>query len=191
MSDVLTCARRKRIARMIIEAGREKWASKKREQPGLLAPQSASPMEVVSAGWELIGGVSDFDRVYDLGCGDGRWVLWAAQNAQCVCHGVDISESLLTKGMRDVERFGLSGRVTLSVHDLNAGIDGVNGIEKATIVIVYLLPEALKSVGDAILNTCAPGTKVLSVAFRLDPNTWPPVARMLKADGRSLYLYEL
>ena len=139
MSDVLTCARRKRIARMIIEAGREKWASKKREQPGLLAPQSASPMEVVSAGWELIGGVSDFDEsmILDAEMVDGFSGPLKTHNAYAT--ELTYQSHYWQKACEILRSLG-SRRVTLSVHDLNAGIYGVNWIENATIVIVYLLP---------------------------------------------------
>jgi SAM-dependent methyltransferase len=174
---------------MIIRAGKNQWAADKLAQPALLAPISPSPDAVVRAGWEMLGGVRDYDTVFDLGCGDGRWVLHAAQQAECVCYGVDISESLLAKGRGEAARLECGHRVTLARHDLNDGLP--DGIERATVIILYLFSEGIKMIGDALLAAgLSPGTKILSIAFRLDPANWTPKAQS-KEGARTLYLYEL
>lgn len=187
-SAPISAMRRKRIAEMIIRAGKMKWAAEKASRPNLLAPVSPSPDDVLIAGWNMLGGVCDSDRVYDLGCGDGRWLLHAARvQTKCVCCGIDISDSHLAKARAEASRLEFSHRVMFVKHDLNGGLP--SGIELATVIILYMFSDGMKMLGDHLLAVgLRPGTKILCISFPLDPGTWTPTAQT-RVGERTLYLY--
>ena len=54
--------------------------------------------------------------VYDLGSGDGRVVITAAQKYQANAVGIEISDILCKSAMKKVNALGLSSQVTI-VHD--------------------------------------------------------------------------
>ncbi|CAM9683332.1 unnamed protein product, partial [Hapterophycus canaliculatus] len=59
----------------------------------LVAPISPSPEELIQSVYENVG-LEPRDVVLDLGCGDGRWLLAAAQRG-CAGRGLDLNEDLL------------------------------------------------------------------------------------------------
>lgn len=59
-----------------------------------LAPPCQADMDVVSAILDLAQ-PSHEDRLYDLGCGDGRIPLEAALKYKCVSTGVEIEDKLI------------------------------------------------------------------------------------------------
>ena len=54
------------------------------------------------------------DVVLDLGCGDGRWVIAAAEQRACTGRGYDLNEELLQKGRRAAAEAGVRHAVSYS-----------------------------------------------------------------------------
>jgi ubiquinone/menaquinone biosynthesis C-methylase UbiE len=52
--------------------------------------------------------VSSKDKVFDLGCGDARWLIEAAVQYHCACWGCDIDNELLQKGQQAAVAHGVS-----------------------------------------------------------------------------------
>ena len=180
--------RRKHIAEMIINAGKKRWKEKKISEPSLLCPQSAAPARIVEDGLDLLQ-LTDNACVYDLGCGDGRWLINAAQRLEnCRCVGVDISHTLLAKGRQNVLEMGLQQRVSLKFHDLLTGLP--DDIRKATTIILYLLPECLHLIGNGLGLACANGTRILSVGFPIK-FSFCKLLRTKHSEGRKMFLYTL
>lgn len=90
-----------------------------------------SPPEVVK---EMIAqaGVGPADVVYDLGCGDGRLVIAAAQlGARAVC--VDIDPRRIAESRENARRAGVEGRISFREEDLMQ-----TSLRDATVVMLFL-----------------------------------------------------
>jgi len=82
-----------------------------------IAPFVASPMSVVRKMLEYAE-VKPGETVYDLGCGDGRIVIMAAQEFGARGVGVDLNPRLVKETRAKVEALGLGGRVRIINGDL-------------------------------------------------------------------------
>src|SRR5947207_4608707 len=82
------------------------------------------------------GGVKKGDILYDLGCGDGRIVITAAQKFGARRGtGIDIDPARIKEARANAETAGVAGRVKFIEQDL---FDAK--ISDATVVTLYLLP---------------------------------------------------
>ena len=98
------------------------------------------------------------DQVIDLGSGDGRTVLAAAERG-AMAVGVEYDAGLVQGSRQQAEERGLSGRATFVEADL-FNVD----LTRATVVTMFLLPDLNLKLRPSLLSL-APGTRVVS-------NTW-------------------
>ena len=92
--------------------------------------------------------------MYDLGCGDGRICLAAAKlGASAV--GVEIEPDLARSFSRQIEAQGLGELVRCVCGDLRE-LDPAE-LERATVLVVYLLPEALPGCRSGCSSACSAG----------------------------------
>jgi len=98
------------------------------------------------------------DQVIDLGSGDGRTVLAAAERG-AMAVGVEYDAGLVQVSRQQAEERGLSGRATFVEADL-FNVD----LTRATVVTMFLLPDLNLKLRPSLLSL-APGTRVVS-------NTW-------------------
>src|SRR5437764_13190078 len=75
------------------------------------------------------------DVVYDLGCGDGRIVITAAQKFRTHGVGVDLNPERIKEAKENAEKAGVTDLVTFREGDLFQA-----DIGEATVVALYLLP---------------------------------------------------
>ena len=85
-------------------------------QAASLAPYVATPPDVVLRMLTLAG-TGPTDVVYDLGCGDGRIVIAAAQQFGARAVGVDIDAALIARAREAATAAGVADRVTFRVQD--------------------------------------------------------------------------
>ena len=126
----------------------------------IIAPISATPSSVVDIGIYQLLKPSATDVVYDLGCGDGRWLIRAAEIFGCRGVGVDIEETRLKIGRSKAARTGVTHLVNLQkgdIFDMN--------LSDCTMVICYLFGESTTAVRRQVLRTLRHGCLVLSVSF--------------------------
>ena len=64
-----------------------------------------------------LAGVGSQDVVYDLGCGDGRIVIAAAQKFGARGVGIDIDPALVARARTNAQQAGVEGRVSFRVQD--------------------------------------------------------------------------
>jgi SAM-dependent methyltransferase len=76
------------------------------------------------------------DLVYDLGCGDGRMVILAAQKYGCRAVGYDIDPERVRESMENVAKNHVEKLVKIVQADIFA-LD----LSKADVIPMYLLPE--------------------------------------------------
>lgn len=101
-----------------------------------LAPFVASPLPVVRHMLTLAK-ISPGEIVYDLGCGDGRVAIMAAQEFGASAVGVELREDLVKKALTKISELDLEGRVEI----LQQSIFDVD-ISPADIVFLYLTTTA-------------------------------------------------
>ena len=150
----------------------------------LAAPQDVhfamTPMPVVDAMLRLAQ-VTERDVVYDLGSGDGRIVMLAAQKYGARGVGVEIDPRLVALS-RQVARDGEVGdRVTFVEGDFFAA-----DLSEATVVTLWLSEGLNARLAPKFRRELRPGARIVSHQFRMAG--WPP-ERTLKIDGEDIFLW--
>jgi hypothetical protein len=122
------------------------------------------------------------DIVYDLGSGDGRIVILAAQKYGARGVGVEIDPKLLEIS-RQVAREGeVDRRVTFIEGDLFA-----EDISDATVVTLYLSQGVNRRLESKLRSELKPGTRIVSHQFRI--GAWQPDEVIAAEDGTHLFLW--
>jgi cyclopropane fatty-acyl-phospholipid synthase-like methyltransferase len=106
--------------------------------------------------------------LYDLGCGDGRVVITAAQDFGARGIGVEMREDLAKQAMGKVTELGLDGRVKI-VHGDMFKLD----LSQADVVTLYLTTSANDKVKPKLEAELKPGTRVISHDYEI--LGWRPV----------------
>ena len=126
--------------------------------------------------------ITSTDVVYDLGSGDGRIVMLAAQKYGARGVGIELDPRLV-KVARDVAREAeAEDRVTFVEGDL---FDA--DIAPATLVTIYLSPSVNARLEPKLRGELRPGTRIVSHQFPI--GKWPPEQTVRADDGTLLYLY--
>jgi ubiquinone/menaquinone biosynthesis C-methylase UbiE len=134
--------------------------------------------------------VTKDDIVYDLGCGDGRIVCSAAKKYGAKGVGVDIDPARIKDCMETMRQFG----VTKEQVEIRQG-DAlkVKDLEKATVLMLYMLPEFMEKL-EPQLKRLKPGTRIVAHDYPF-PNTQPD--REVRVEvapndrARTLYLWTI
>jgi len=131
-----------------------------------LAPSVSSSMEMIERMLSLAG-VQSNDVVYDLGSGDGRIVISAAKKYGARGVGFEIDPRLVKKSRDNVRKAGVQDLVVIRQQDiLQADLSG------ATVVTLYLFPEANRLLRPRLWSQLKPGARVVSNYFDMDE--WVP-----------------
>jgi SAM-dependent methyltransferase len=152
-----------------------------------LAPYVASP-DMIAAEMLRLAGVGKEDVVYDLGSGDGRIVIMAAQTHGARGIGFELDADLVRRSTESARRAGVSHLVEFRQQDVLT-VD----LTPATVVTIYLSRDANLKLRPAIRTQLRPGARVVSHDF--DMNDWRPddVRMLLDESGipRTLYLWRI
>ena len=141
-----------------------------------------TPSEIVDTMLRMAG-VTRKDTVYDLGCGDGRIVITAAQRYGARGVGIDIDPERVAEATENVRKGGVADRVRIIQGDLFEADIGA-----ATVVTLYLLSELNLKLRPKLLRDLKPGTRVVSHAFSM--GDWKP-ARTEEISGTTVYLWRI
>lgn len=130
-------------------------------------PYVPTPIEVVQEMLKLAA-VKQGDVIYDLGSGDGRLVIEAAQKFGVNKGvGIEINPRLVRESQENAKQAGVSDRVDFRQQDLFQ-----TDIRDASVVTLYLLPRINLQLRPKLLNELKPGTRIVSHAFDMDD--WKP-----------------
>jgi SAM-dependent methyltransferase len=143
-------------------------------------PYAPTPRTVVAEMLKLAN-VSADDVVYDLGSGDGRIVIMAAQTFGARGVGVEIDRSLVDKARTNARAAGVSDRVRFLRQDLFR-----TSLREATVVTLFLYPDVNLKLRPKLLRELAPGTRVVSHAF--DMGDWVPT-KTSTINGSKIFLW--
>jgi SAM-dependent methyltransferase len=128
-----------------------------------------------------LAGVTAGDVVYDLGSGDGRIVIIAAQKYGARGVGIEIDPRLV-KMAREVAREGaVEERVTFIEGDLFSA-----DISAATVVTLFLSPTINRELEPKLRQELRPGTRIVSHQFGI--GKWAPEATV-RVNGEELFLW--
>lgn len=106
----------------------------------LMIQDEYTPMSTVKSVLAIVH-PSRRDVLYDLGCGDGRFLIEAAKVYGCRCVGIEIDEQRAEVAKQKVAEAGLSDRIAIRTADaLDAGLIEAS----ATIVLVWQFDDLLK-----------------------------------------------
>lgn len=129
-------------------------------------PYVPTPQRVVDA-MLGIAGVTDRDYVIDLGSGDGRIVITAAQKYGARGKGYDIDGEMVERSTVAARKLKLEQRVHFEERDVLKA-----DIREATVVTLYLLPDMMRALRDKLRGELRPGTRIVSHDF--DFGDWKP-----------------
>lgn len=114
-----------------------------------------------------VAGVTNRDFVIDLGSGDGRIVITAAQKHGARGRGYDIDRELVARSNAAARKLGLEQKVGFVEEDVLKA-----DIREATVVALYLLPAMMHELRAKLLRELKPGTRIVSHDF--DFGDWKP-----------------
>jgi len=152
-----------------------------------LAPYYPTPETIVMKMLQL-GGLKTGEKLFDLGSGDGRIVITAAQKFYADATGVELDKDLCKRSSDKILKLGLEK----NAHILNGDLLKQN-YGSADLVTVYLLPDSINNKVQPILDhQLKKGARVVAHDFEF--RNWAPEKVENIADdgeGRShtLYLY--
>ncbi|ETW02608.1 hypothetical protein H310_06077 [Aphanomyces invadans] len=148
-----------------------------------LAPPCQSEYDVVHEILKLAN-VTANDVVFDLGCGDGRICIAAARKYGASAVGIEIEEHLIAKFQGKIDRYNLHDRVRVLHGDL---LDA--DLSSATVIVTYLLPEALAQLTHTFEAALARGCRIVSNSWHLSGFVHCDKKDVGPFDNVPLYLY--
>jgi len=152
-----------------------------------LAPYVPTPQDVVDRILALAE-VTSSDIIYDLGCGDGRIVITAAKKYRAHGVGVDIDPQRVAESRENARKEGVEKLVSFLQEDALA-VD----LSRATVVTLYLLPDANLKLRPVLQRRLKPGARVVSHQYGM--GDWAPLKQETFEDKsgriRTLFMWKI
>lgn len=155
------------------------------KQVDKLAPYYPTPPSIVEKMLQ-IGELKKGEKVFDLGSGDGRIVIMAAQKFGADATGVEIDEALYKQSMAEIKRLKLADRARIIHGDVAA-----QDYSSADLLTVYLLPDSNTKIRPLLEKQLRKGARVVAHDFEF--SGWKPekTEHLEDEEGRShsIFLY--
>lgn len=139
-----------------------------------------TPQHAVQAMLRLAG-VTAKDVVYDLGSGDGRIPIAAAQLHGARAVGIELDTRMLELSRCNARAAGVGPLVEFRRQDLFKA-----DLREATVITLFLFPELNMRLRGKLLAELRPGTRIVSHRFGL--GDWLP-ERTIEAEGNPILLW--
>jgi len=154
------------------------------------APQTARPPDIYFAATRQpvvdamlqLAAVTAADVVYDLGSGDGRIVILAAQKYGASGVGIEIDPKLVQTSRQIATDGGVDQRVRFIEGDLFQA-----DLSMATVVMLYLSASINESLEPKLRRELKPGARIVSHQFPI--GGWKPDQVVRAVDGTDLMLW--
>ncbi|MGQ9918099.1 MAG: SAM-dependent methyltransferase [Bryobacteraceae bacterium] len=151
-----------------------------------LAPYYPTPETVVERMLKLAG-VKPGEKLYDLGSGDGRIVIMAADRFKANAVGVEFDADLVKQSTDRIRALGLGKRARIIEGDLLQ-----QDYSDADVITIYLLPSAVEKARPLLEKQLKKGARVVAHDFGI-PGWTPAKEEHIEDDGEgrahTLYLY--
>ena len=167
------------IVAFAVPAAAQQATPKLRDPDVIYVP---TPQEVVDAMLALAN-VTSKDLVYDLGSGDGRIPITAAQKYGARAVGIDINPERIKEANENLAKAGVGEKVKFLNQDLFE-----TDISEATVITLYLLPQLNVKLMPT-LKKLKPGTRIVSHSFDMG-STWPP-EKTQEVNSKTIYLWTI
>ena len=151
-----------------------------------LAPYYPTPETIVEKMLQL-GGLKAGEKMFDLGSGDGRIVIMAAQKFHADAVGIEMDKDLFKQSTDKIKKLGLEKTARIVNGDIFKQNYGA-----ADLITVYLLPASNDKVRPILEKQLKKGTRIVSHDFEF--RDWQPEkVENIDDDGEgrshTLYLY--
>jgi len=151
-----------------------------------LAPYYPTPLTIVEKMLDL-GSLKSGEKMFDLGSGDGRIVIMAAQKYQADATGVEMVDELYRQSMEKIRSLGLQKTARIIHGDIFK-----QDYSSADMLTIYLLPTSNDKIRPLLEKQLKKGTRIISHDFPF--RDWTEEKQITIEDdgeGRShtLYLY--
>ena len=143
---------------------------------------STSTPHAVAVDMLKLAGVRPGDVVYDLGSGDGRLVILAAQNYGAHGVGIELDPPLVDLSRQIAREGAVSDKATFIEGDLFTA-----DISKASVVVLYLSADVNARLESKLRTELRPGARIVSRQFGI--GSWAPDQSMRAEDGSELFLW--
>ena len=100
------------------------------------------------------------DRVYDLGCGDGRILIAAAKKYGCHGVGIDIEPERIKESREGARSAKVARLLRFQVGDFHQ-----TSVRDATVVVIYLYTRVMTKLKPKLLAELKPGTRLVAFQF--------------------------
>jgi predicted RNA methylase len=151
-----------------------------------LGPPIPTPQFVVEKMLEA-GHVKPGDTVYDLGSGDGRIVITAAQKYGAKAVGVELRPDLCDKARERIKELGLEEKASI-IQGSALRVD----LSAADVVTMYFLTSSNERLRPSLEHWLKPGARVVSNQFPI--KGWKPAETVRVKAGsmeHTIYVYQL
>jgi 16S rRNA A1518/A1519 N6-dimethyltransferase RsmA/KsgA/DIM1 with predicted DNA glycosylase/AP lyase activity len=151
-----------------------------------MAPNIPTPQILVDR-MLSVAGVEPSDVVYDLGSGDGRIVITAAQKFGARAVGIELIPALCATARRRVKDLGLEDRV-----EIVQGSFLHADLKPATVVTMYLLTSSNERLKPNLEKDLKPGVRVVSNDYPI--RGWRESRLVMVKTGSAehrIYLYKM
>jgi SAM-dependent methyltransferase len=150
-----------------------------------IVPFVPTPLDVAQKMLE-VAKVQPEDVVYDLGSGDGRIVILAAQKFGARAVGVELDSDLYEQSSERIRKLGLQGRAQI----LHENMFEIN-VRHATVVTLYLLTAVNERLRPMLASQLRSGARIVSHDFQVPG--WEPAqtVEMMSQAGvpNKIFLY--
>lgn len=151
-----------------------------------LAPYYPTPETIVERMLQLAE-LKPGEKMFDLGSGDGRIVIMAAQKFGADATGVEIDRDLWKQSMDRIKALGLEKRARIILGDIMK-----QDYSSADVITVYLLPSSNDKIRPLLEKQLKKGARIVAHDFEF--SGWTPVkVEHIDDDGEgrshTLYLY--
>lgn len=127
-----------------------------------LAPFNPSDPKVVEVAISLLN-LNDGDVVYDLGCGDGRFLISACKFHNGIkAVGVEYDQIYYSRALNAVKENDLESRIRL-IHGNILEIDFYD----ATAIFMYLVPTGIKKIRETLIDLLRNGIRIVTYVFSI------------------------
>ncbi len=150
---------------------------------GLIVPYVPTEPAVVDKMLELAA-LQRGDTLYDLGCGDGRIVITAAQRYGVRGVGIDLNPERIAEARANAKAAGVEKQVRFLQQDLLTA-----DVSEADAVSLYLLPRVNLQLRPRLWKQLKPGARVVSHDFDMGED-WPP-ERKITLNGATVYRWTI
>jgi 16S rRNA G966 N2-methylase RsmD len=151
-----------------------------------LAPYYPTPESIVQKMLQL-GGLKAGEKMFDLGSGDGRIVIMAAEKFHANATGVELDKDLFKQSMDKIQSLKLQRTARIINGDVLQ-----QDYSSADLITVYLLPLSNDKVRPILDKQLKKGTRIVSHDFEFKdwkPEKVEPIDDDGEGRSHTLYLY--